>query len=372
MTATVPASPTSVFDAVSAGGHEQVAFCHDPESGLRAIIAVWSTALGPSLGGARFYPYPDEATALSDVLDLSRAMGYKAAAAGLDLGGGKAVILGDPRRDKSEALLRAFGRFIDSLGGRYVTAEDVGTTQSDMDTLRRETPYVTGVSPSRGGSGDPSPHTAVGVLEAMKAGAEACFGSADLSRRHVAIQGVGKVGGALAGLLAAEGAQLTVADVNDEAVERCVDEYGASAVATEKIHAVDCDVFSPCALGGALNTRTIPELRCRLVCGGANNQLAGDELAEQLVAAGVLYVPDFIANAGGVINVAEELDGYNPERAAQRIRLIRTTTTSIFESAEADGVTPVVAARRLAESRIASVSRIHRIRAGRLAIPGRS
>jgi glutamate dehydrogenase/leucine dehydrogenase len=273
-----PSDPTSVFAAMGSLGHEQVAFCHDAESGLRAIIAVWSTALGPSLGGTRFHAYEDERAALADVLRLSRAMGYKSAAAGLDLGGGKAVILGDPKTDKTEAKLRAFGRFVDTLGGRYLTAEDVGTSQDDMDMIRRETPYVTGISPTRGGSGDPSPVTAVGVLEAMRAAAEHRWGNASLDGRHIAIQGVGKVGGHLAELLAKEGARLTVADVNQAAIDRYADELSASVATPASIHATECDVFAPCALGGAIDATTISELRCEVVCGAANNQLADPAL----------------------------------------------------------------------------------------------
>lgn len=365
-TATMPPSPMSVFDQASADGHEQVVYCQDPDSGLRVIIAIWSTALGPSLGGTRFYPYADEADALCDVLRLSRAMGYKAAAAGLDLGGGKAVIIGDPRLTKSEPLLRAYGRFVDSLGGRYITAEDVGTTQADMDVVARETPYVTGGSESRGGSGDPSPVTAIGVLSAMRAAAEARWGSSRLAGRHVAVQGVGKVGFALARLLHEEGARITVADVDGAAVERSVVELGAEAVAVEKIHAVEADVFAPCALGGAINGQTLPELRCQIVCGSANNQIQGEGIDVRLAQAGILVVPDFVANAGGIINIAEELDGYDRDRALARVAQIGGTVSHVFELAEEEGTTPDAAARRLAESRIQSVSRVGHIRAGRL------
>lgn len=360
-----------IFDAMRMGGHEQVAYCRDPDSGLRAIIAIWSTALGPALGGCRFYPYTSEEAALADVLLLSRAMAYKCAAAGLDLGGGKAVIIGDPRLDRSEALLRAFGRFVDSLGGRYLTAEDVGTTQADMDTILHETPYVTGISLHRGGSGDPSPLTALGVLEAMHAAAEARWGSASLDGRHIAIQGVGKVGAALALLLHDEGARLTVADANPAAAERCVEAFDAADEEPAKIHAVECDVFAPCALGGSINSETAPELRTTVVCGSANNQLFDDAIAADLSTAGVLYIPDFVANAGGVINIADELEGYDPARAEVRVRGIRQTTTSILETADDDGVTPLAAARQFAEDRIASISRLSHIRAGRLQLRGR-
>jgi glutamate dehydrogenase/leucine dehydrogenase len=348
------------------GGHEQVAFCHDSASGLRAIIAIWSTALGPSLGGCRFQPYPTEADALRDVLRLSRAMGYKNAAAGLDLGGGKAVIIGDPRTDKTESRLRAFGRFIDSLGGRYLTAEDVGTTQADMDMIRRETPYVTGVSARRGGSGDPSPVTAVGVFEAMRAAAATTWGSRTLTGRHVAVQGVGKVGGALARILHDEGARLTVADVAGDAAAAVAASLEAAVVPPEKIHAVACDIYAPCALGGVINTRTIHDLQCQIVCGAANNQLEDDGMAAELETRGIVYVPDFVANAGGVINIAVELEGYDPVLAEQRVRGIYDTTTAILDRARTDHITPLAAAARQAESRIESVARLSRIRSTRV------
>ena len=361
--ATEPTTPSGVFDAVAAGGHEQVVFCHDPESGLRAIIAIWSTALGPSLGGTRFLPYPSEADALADVLHLSRAMGYKNATAGLDLGGGKAVIMGDPRRHRSEALMRAYGRFVDSLGGRFLTAEDVGTTQADMDLVGRETPYVAGTSR---GAGDPSPVTAVGVHAAIRAAAAEGLGTADLAGRHVAIQGLGKVGRAVARLVHDDGARLSVADVDVAAVVAAEAGLGAEAVPPEKIHAVDCDIFSPCALGGSLSPDTVPELRCRVICGAANNQMTSDAVAEAVAERGIIAVPDFVANAGGVINIAEELAGYDHERALQRVRRIYETTTAVIAAAAEAGITPLQAARRMAEDRIASVSRLSRIRAGRV------
>ena len=313
------AAPSDLFGEMRAGGHEQVAFCHDPSSGLRAIIAIWSTALGPSLGGCRFQPYPTEAAALADVLRLSRAMGLKNAAAGLDLGGGKAVIIGDPRADKTEARLRAFGRFVDSLGGRYLTAEDVGTTQADMDMIRRETPYVTGVSARRGGSGDPSPVTARGVAEAMRAAAEFAWGTGDLAGRHVAVQGVGKVGGALARILSVEGARITVADVDGAAADRLATELGSEVVPPEKVHAVECDVLAPCALGGVITDATVPELHCRVVCGAANNQLGSDAMAAELQRRDIVYVPDFVANAGGVINIDLQTDAVEDPAAPRRL-----------------------------------------------------
>jgi leucine dehydrogenase len=359
----VPDVPPGVFDIVAADGFEQVVFCHDAPSGLRAIVAIHSTALGPALGGTRFYPYPTEAEALADVCRLARAMTYKHAACGNDLGGGKAVILGAPTNLRSEALLRAYGRFVDGLAGRYLTAEDVGTTKADMDLVRRETPHVTGVSESLGGSGDPSPATAWGVLWAMKAVAERLWDTSSLAGRHVCLFGVGKVGSALADFLHREGAKLTVADINQDAVADAVQRYGALAVDPAEAHTVECDIFSPCALGAVLNPRTIPVLRCAAVVGSANNQLASDADAIALAERDIVYAPDFVANAGGVINIAEEPHGYDRQRAYDRIRTIRATLLATFDRAAADGITTAEAANRLAEERIASVSRVKLLRA---------
>lgn len=351
-----------VFDRIEADDYEQVVFCHHRPSGLRAIVAIHSTALGPALGGTRFYPYATEDDAFEDVLRLAKGMTYKAALAGLDLGGGKAVVLGDPARDKSEALLRAFARFVDSLGGRYITAEDVGTTQADMDLIRRETRWVTGVSQSLGGSGDPSVATALGLYWAMKATAITLWGSSSLEGRHVAVQGVGKVGHGVVRHLVEERCRVTVADISPAAVERAVSDFGVEVAPLEKIHAIDCDIYSPCALGGALNERTIPELRCAAVCGCANNQLAGPGCDEALVRAGVLYAPDYVVNAGGIINIAEELRGYSRERAETGLRHIYDTTMAVFERAAAEGITTAAAANRLAEARIEDVGRLNLIR----------
>ena len=341
-----------VFGAMADGGHEQVVWCHEPTTGLRSIIAIHSTALGPALGGTRFRPYASEAEALEDVLRLSRGMTFKNAAAGLDLGGGKAVILGDPATLRSEALIRAYGRFVHGLAGRYLTAEDVGTTQADMDLIRSETPYVTGTSTSLGGSGDPSPLTALGVQHAMHAAAAHRWGDASLAGRHVVVSGVGKVGSALVALLHEEGARLTIADIDDRRVDALSTAFDAAVVPPQKAHAVECDVFAPCAYGAVLSARTIPELRCAAVVGAANNQLAEDADADRLAAAGVLYVPDFVANAGGVINIAEELHGYDAERARQAVARIRETTATVLATADAEHIGTEEAAERLAERRI--------------------
>ena len=356
---------SSVFDILETDGFEEVAFFHDSPTGLRAIVAIHSTALGPALGGTRFYPYASEDEAVVDVCRLAQGMTYKHAVCGNDQGGGKAVIIGDPARDKNEALLRAYGRFVDGLSGRYITAEDVGTSQADMDLIRRETRHVTGVSESLGGSGDPSPATAWGVLWAMKAVAERLWGGPSLAGRHVCISGVGKVGAALADHLAEEDAKLTVADVDDAAVDSVVERHGAVPVAPDAAHAVSCDIFSPCALGGVLNPETIPELGCDAVVGSANNQLAALADAERLRRRGIVYAPDFVANAGGVINIAEEPHGYDRTRAYGRIRSVHDTLLAVFDRADNEDITTAEAADRVAEGRIASVSRVRLIRAGR-------
>ncbi len=335
-------------------GYEAVLRCRDVASGLDAIIAIHSTVLGPALGGTRFHAYDEPDEALTDVLRLARAMTSKAAVAGLDLGGGKAVILGDPATLRTDELILAYGRFVDSLGGAYLTAEDVGTTQADMDLIRSVTPHVTGVSESLGGSGDPSAATALGVLHAMRAAAAHRFGSDDLAGLRVAVSGVGKVGGALVAHLADAGAQVTIADVDAARVAEVARAHQVEVVAPEVVHRVECDVLSPCALGGVLGPTTIPELRCAVVCGSANNQLLDRTDGDRLAAAGVLYVPDYVVNAGGIINIAEEVGGYDPERAATKVAAIRTTTAEILRLADAEGTTPAEAADRLAERRIAA------------------
>jgi leucine dehydrogenase len=354
-----------VFDILSADGFEQVAFCHDRSTGLRAIVAIHSTALGPALGGTRFYPYADEQEALIDVCRLAKGMTYKHAVCGNDLGGGKAVIIGDPRVDRSEALLRAYGRFVEGLGGRYVTAEDVGTTQADMDVIRRETSHVTGVSEAFGGSGDPSPATALGVLWAMRAVGERLWGTSSLAGRHIVVSGVGKVGAALVSHLDAEGAKLTLSDVDDDVLGRLAERLGTMTVNAETAHAVPCDIFAPCALGAVLNAQTIPEMRCDAVVGSANNQLASLADAERLRHRSIVYAPDFVANAGGVINIAEEEHGYDRDVAYGRTRAIFDTLRAVFDRAEADGTTTTAAAERLAEERIDTVSRVRLLRTRR-------
>jgi valine dehydrogenase (NAD+) len=354
----------NVFDRIGADGYEQVVFCQDGASGLRAIVAIHSTRLGPSLGGTRFYPYASEDEALEDVLRLAKAMTYKAAVAGLDLGGGKAVIIGNPATDKTEGLLRAYGRFVDSLSGRYITAEDVGTTQPDMDLIRRETARVTGVSTELGGSGDPSAATAYGLLWAMKAVAIQLWGDLSLEGRHVVVSGVGKVGGHLVHHLVEEKAKVTVADVVPLAVERMVAAHGVEAVPVETAHTVPCDIFSPCAMGGVLDAASIPQLECKAVVGAANNQLADPSCGKLLAEAGIVYGPDYVVNAGGIINIAEELSprGYHQERAYAAVQRIFDTTRMVLATADAEGITTAEAAERMAERRMDELARVHQIR----------
>ena len=357
-----PQSWVNTFDRIEAGDHEQVVFCHDRATGLKAIIAIHSTALGPSLGGTRFYPYPSEDDALVDVLRLAEGMTYKAAVAGLDQGGGKAVIIGDPGLVRTDELMLAYGRFIDSLSGRYITAEDVGTTQADMDLISRVTRYVTGTSEALGGSGDPSAATAYGLVWAMKALLFLSSGADDLNGTHVVVAGVGKVGSYLVRHLVEEGARVTIADVKDQAVERVRALYDVAAVPAADAHRTPCDIFSPCGLGGVLTPAAIPELRCWAVAGAANNQLASSQCGQQLADAGVLYAPDFVVNSGGIINIASERSGqpYDREQAFANVRRIYDTTLAVFDAAKRDGLTPVEAAVVLGRRRLEAG--VHQIR----------
>ncbi len=352
----------TVFDHISTEGHEQVVFGSDPVSGLKAIIAIHSTTLGPALGGARFYPYESEEDALIDVLRLSKGMTYKAAAAGLDLGGGKAVIIGDPGTDKSERLFRAFGQFVESLGGKYITAEDVGTTATDMTLVRRETRWALGLPVAEGGSGDPSPVTARGLFAAAKATAQHLWGRPDLEGRKVVVQGCGKVGSAFVQLLVEARAEVIVTDAQPAAIENAVDTYGVKPVDPDDAFTTPCDIFSPCALGAVLNEHTIPRLGCQAVVGSANNQLATEEDGERLAAEGILYAPDFVVNAGGLINVYDELHGYSKSRALHRVDAIYDATLKIFRTAEEEGITPHAAAIHLAEQRIEEIGSLSRRR----------
>ncbi|CCG05436.1 Glu/Leu/Phe/Val family dehydrogenase [Blastococcus saxobsidens] len=349
---------------VLGSGHEQVVFCSDPESGLRAVIAIHSTALGPALGGTRFYPYASEQAAVADALRLSTAMSYKNSLAGLDLGGGKAVIIGDPRTGKTEALLRAYGRFVQALGGRYLTACDVGTSNADLDVVARETRFAHGRSEAQGGCGDSSVLTAYGVFLGMQAAAQHCWGSRSLAGRTVAVAGAGKVGSHLIGRLVDDGAAVVVTDVDPAAVARIRARHPqVTAVAdTAALVRTEHDVYSPNALGGALDEETVAVLPSRIVCGGANNQLATPEVAEQLRGRGILYAPDYLVNAGGVIQVEDERHGFSFGRAQAKASGIFDVALRVFALADAAGISPAGAADRLAEERIRSVGRLATIR----------
>jgi valine dehydrogenase (NAD+) len=351
---TASSSPTT-----SMSEHEQVVFCHDKATGLRAIIGIYSTALGPALGGTRFYPYGSEDAALSDVLRLSRGMAYKNAVAGLDHGGGKAVIIGDPVTDKTPELLRAYGRFVESLGGRYVTACDVGTYVADMDVVSQTTRFATGRSEANGGAGDSSVLTAYGVFQGQRACAEHVWGQPTLAGRTVGIAGVGKVGRLLTGHLLEDGADVVVTDVNEQALAQLVARHPQVRVVADAAALVreDIDVYAPCALGGALDDGTVEALRASVVCGAANNQLVteGDGgTADRLKERGITYAPDFLVNAGGVIQVSDELHGFDFERAKKGAAAIFDHTLEVLETAASRRITPAAAADHIAEERMAA------------------
>nr|1LEH_A Chain A, LEUCINE DEHYDROGENASE [Lysinibacillus sphaericus]1LEH_B Chain B, LEUCINE DEHYDROGENASE [Lysinibacillus sphaericus] len=346
-----------IFKYMEKYDYEQLVFCQDEASGLKAVIAIHDTTLGPALGGARMWTYNAEEEAIEDALRLARGMTYKNAAAGLNLGGGKTVIIGDPFADKNEDMFRALGRFIQGLNGRYITAEDVGTTVDDMDLIHQETDYVTGISPAFGSSGNPSPVTAYGVYRGMKAAAKEAFGSDSLEGLAVSVQGLGNVAKALCKKLNTEGAKLVVTDVNKAAVSAAVAEEGADAVAPNAIYGVTCDIFAPCALGAVLNDFTIPQLKAKVIAGSADNQLKDPRHGKYLHELGIVYAPDYVINAGGVINVADELYGYNRTRAMKRVDGIYDSIEKIFAISKRDGVPSYVAADRMAEERIAKVAK---------------
>jgi leucine dehydrogenase len=343
-----------VFESVGAESHESVHFGVDHESGLRSIVAIHDTTLGPGLGGTRFYPYATEDEALTDVLRLSKGMTYKAACAGLSFGGGKAVIIGDPSTEGSDALFIAYGKFIESLGGSYITAEDVGTTVPNMVIVSHETDHVSGLPMAQGGSGDPSPATARGVVAALEAVAMRLWGNESLRGRRVAIKGIGKVGMSLAERLHGLGAELVVADINERATDLAARDIGAKVTSVDDIHSVDCDIFSPCALGADLDETSIPELACAAIAGSANNQLATDADGQRLKDAGILYAPDFVVNAGGIINIAAEHGGYSVTKAAQMVDKIKVNLTEILDEADRLDTDTHQAAEHVAERRIAA------------------
>jgi leucine dehydrogenase len=338
-----------LFETMAAMGHEQVVFCQDEATGYRGIIAIHSTALGPAVGGTRFWNYATEEHALIDALRLSRGMTYKCAAAGVPLGGGKSIIIGDNKTQDREKLFRAHGRFVERLGGRYITAEDVGTSPADMEFIALETSHVGGLA---GKGGDPSPWTALGVFRAMQSAAKYRWGSDDLRDKRVAIQGCGNVGYNLAKELHAAGAKLTVSDVDAEKVKRLVAEFDAEAVSTDEIYSTETDVFAPCALGGIINDLTIEQVRAQIVCGAANNQLLEERHGDALEQLGILYTPDYVANAGGVLSGGADLFGWSSDKVRNEVVAIYDTVSSIFEIAKTNGIPTYKAADRLAERRL--------------------
>jgi leucine dehydrogenase len=342
-----------IFQDLETFGHEQVMFFQDKESGLRAIIGVHSTVLGPALGGCRMWTYANEAAALRDVLRLSRGMTYKAALAGLNLGGGKGVIIGDSHTQKTKELMLAYGRAVDSLGGRYITAEDVGMTVKDIDTVRQVTDFAVGGS-NHGGSGDPSVMTAFGVFQGMKAALKHAGFGVKFEGIRIAVQGTGNVGYHLCKYLANAGAKLTVTDIYPNQMDKVAREFGAEVVAPQDIYSVDADIFAPCALGAILNNRTISQLKCKIIAGSANNQLESETDGAALASRGILYVPDYAINAGGLINVAAELDGYNHERVLTKVGRIYNTIDHIFEQSKSQSILPHQAADSIAEERLNS------------------
>ncbi|MEO8087342.1 MAG: Glu/Leu/Phe/Val dehydrogenase [Bacteroidota bacterium] len=347
-----------VFGNKSFAEHEEVVFCYDKKTGLKAIIAIHDTTLGPALGGTRMWMYKSEAEALNDVLRLSRGMTFKAAISGLELGGGKAVIIGDARKDKTPELFRKYGEFIDSLKGRYITAEDVGTSTSDMVYVHERTKYVTGLPENMGGSGDPSPVTAYGVYMGMKASAMEMWGDDSLRGKKIAIQGVGHVGENLVRYVSEEGAKVFITDINKELLEAVSKKFGAEIVAPDAVYDLDIDIYAPCALGATLTTENIGRLKCVIVSGAANNQLADEYIhGRMLTDKGILYAPDFLINAGGLINVYSEIKGYDREASLLKAKNIYTTTLEIFKKAKMENISTATAARVIAEERLAAAKK---------------
>lgn len=349
----------SVFSKLEKSGHQKVVYCSDPDTGLKAIIAVHDTTLGPALGGTRMFAYKSETEALSDVLRLSRSMTYKAAITGLNLGGGKAVIIGDSRTQKSEALMRRFGRFIENLNGSFITAEDVGTNPRDMEYIRMETTYVTGIPESIGGSGDPSPVTARGVFMGIKASVKEYFGNDNLAGKSIAVQGIGQVGENLVGLLRNENAKVYISDINEERLRQVAQKYGAEAVPNNNLFDLDIDIYSPCALGSTVNTETINRLKCSIIAGSANNQLADEEIhGRMLLEKGILYAPDYLINAGGLINCYSEIAGFNKKKTLQMAENIYEATRRVLKKSKEENIPTHEAANKIAEKRIEDIRKI--------------
>ena len=362
----------SIFNALQNMGHEQVVVCSNPDTNLKAIIAIHNTTLGPALGGTRMWMYNNEQEALKDVLRLSRGMTYKAAISGLNLGGGKAVIIGDPHTDKNEALFRSFGRFVDSLGGRYITAEDVGMSVQDMEWIYSETKFVTGIPETLGGSGNPSPVTAYGVYMGAKAAAKKAYGSDSLAGKKIALQGAGNVASTFADYAAKEGAKLFVTDIYTEKAQSLANKVGGTLVNPDEIYGLDVDIFTPCALGGVVNDQTMDQFKCDIIAGGANNILDDEDHHGQiLLDKGILYAPDYVINAGGIINISSELEGYNRQQAMNQTERIYDTTLSVLNYSEEHGIPTHKASNELAEKRIAEVSKLKSMYTSQSKISGR-
>ncbi|MBC7382474.1 MAG: Glu/Leu/Phe/Val dehydrogenase [Bacteroidia bacterium] len=352
-------SKTEIFTQLATYDHEQIVFCNDNATGLKAIIAIHNTVLGPGLGGTRVWNYSNEAEAINDVMRLSRGMTYKAAISGLNLGGAKAVIIGDASKIKTEALMRKFGRFVENLNGKYITAEDVNTTTKDMEYVNMETKHVVGLPESMGGGGDPSPVTAYGVYMGMKASAKNVFGNDSLSGKKIAVQGVGKVGGHLLDFLHKEGAQLFISDINEEMLKHYATTLGATVVKGDEIYGLDVDIFAPCALGAILNDENVAKLKCSIVAGAANNQLADETIqGPLLMSKGITYAPDFLINAGGLINVYQEHIGYNRDTAYRKAEHIYDVTLEIIKVSANEKIHTQKAAMNLAEKRIQDISKV--------------
>lgn len=362
METVVKSTPTelNVLNDMKTMGHEQIVFCQDEATGLKAIIGIHNTVLGPALGGTRMWHYASDADALEDVLRLSRGMTFKSAIAGLNLGGGKAVIIGDSRKQKNEALLRRFGKFVDSLGGKYITAEDVGMSTRDMEFIHMETDYVTGLPEYLGGSGDPSPVTAYGVYMGMKAAAKYVYGNDSLSGKKVAVQGAGHVGQYLIDYLVKEGAKVFVSDIFEDRLKECTSKHSVHVVDADAIYDMDMDIYAPCALGGTLNDETISRLKCAIVAGGANNQLKNETVhGKQLLEKGIVYAPDFLINSGGIINVYGEIAGYDKQAAMKKAEFIYEVTQEVLKISSEQKISSQVAAMQVAQRRIDAVARIN-------------
>jgi leucine dehydrogenase len=342
-----------VFGQLSFDNHEQIVFCNDKDTGLKAIIGIHNSIMGPALGGTRMWNYANEYEALNDVLRLSRGMTFKSAISGLDLGGGKAVIIGDAKTQKTPELMRKFGEFIHTLSGRYITAEDVGMETKDMDLVRDITPFVTGISEERGGSGNPSPVTAFGVYMGMKAAAKNQFGSDKLAGKKILVQGIGNVGQALVAYLVKEDAVVYISDISDEKMQEVAAKYGAKIFTESDLFAADVDIYAPCALGATLNDNTVHKIKAKVIAGGANNQLANEDIHGQILKdRGITYAPDFLINAGGIINIYREIGHYDKAEAMRRTENIYNTTLEIFDYALKNNMTNQKAAMEIAQKRI--------------------